>query len=127
MSRDMSLIGLLRFFPLVQFTKARSVDTLGPFSLASLETGFVMASDCQRPAVQPCIHQNDARVGSSPCAPLRVPQELRGNRRGGDPMNPMDEPPRCTRRQKPHKDAAWPQPCPTRPRGRSPGVIRKVQ
>src|SRR3954462_11077634 len=34
MSRDMSLIGLLRRLPLVQFTKARLVDSLGPFSLA---------------------------------------------------------------------------------------------
>src|SRR4051812_44327782 len=59
MSRDTSLIGLLWFLPLVQFTKARPVDTLGPFSLASLETGFVMAPDYQRPAVEPCIHQND--------------------------------------------------------------------
>src|ERR1044072_2407873 len=76
MSRDMGLIGLLRYFPLAQFTKARPVDSLGPFSLASLETGFVMAPDCQRPAVEPCIHQNDARTDSSPCATLRVPQTL---------------------------------------------------
>src|SRR3954465_7370881 len=33
-SRDAGLIGLLRYFPLVQFTKARPVDSLGPFSLA---------------------------------------------------------------------------------------------
>src|SRR3954464_8329319 len=44
MSRDVGLIGLLRYLPLVQFTKARPVDSLGPFSLASLETGFVMAT-----------------------------------------------------------------------------------
>src|ERR1043165_3278438 len=44
MSRGMGLIGLLRYFPLVQFTKARPVGSLGPFSLASLETGFVMAT-----------------------------------------------------------------------------------
>src|SRR4051812_16413441 len=62
MSSDMGLIGLLWFLPPVQFTKARPVDTLGPFSLASLKTGFVMALDSQRPAVEPCIHQNDARV-----------------------------------------------------------------
>src|SRR3954470_11129344 len=73
MSRDMGLIGLLRFFPLVQFTKARPVDTLGPFSLASLETGFVMAPDCQRPVVEPCIHQHDARTDSSPCASSSPP------------------------------------------------------
>src|SRR3954463_7554313 len=80
MSRDMGLIGLLRFLPLVQFTKAQPVDSLGPFSLASLETGFVMAPDCQRPAVEPCTHQNDARMdsspyaSSSPCAPLESPR-----------------------------------------------------
>src|SRR3954465_5854011 len=34
MSRDVSLIGLLRYLPLAQFTKARPVDSLGPFSLA---------------------------------------------------------------------------------------------
>src|SRR3954470_12487887 len=34
MSRDVGLIGLLRYFPLAQFTKARPVDSLGPFSLA---------------------------------------------------------------------------------------------
>src|SRR4051812_23487105 len=34
MSRDVSLIGILRYFPLAQFTKARPVDSLGPFSLA---------------------------------------------------------------------------------------------
>src|SRR3954463_16192045 len=85
MSRDRSLIGLLRFFPLAQFTKARPVDSLGPFSLAFLETGFVMALDCQRPAVEPCIHQNDARMDSSPCATLRVPQALGGTDEGVTP------------------------------------------
>src|SRR3954471_21734648 len=54
MFRDMSLIGILRYLPLAQFTKARPVDSLGPFSLASLETCFVMAPDCQRPVVAPC-------------------------------------------------------------------------
>src|SRR4051812_17677001 len=34
MSRDVSLIGLLRYLPLAQFIKARSVNSLGPFSLA---------------------------------------------------------------------------------------------
>src|SRR3954466_13424738 len=33
MSRNVGLIGLLRYFPLAQFTKARPVDSLGPFSL----------------------------------------------------------------------------------------------
>src|SRR3954462_966032 len=34
MSRDVGLIRLLRYLPLEQFTKARPVDSLGPFSLA---------------------------------------------------------------------------------------------
>src|SRR3954468_13695579 len=34
MLRDVGLIWLLRYFPLAQFTKARPVDSLGPFSLA---------------------------------------------------------------------------------------------
>src|SRR3954466_12639203 len=85
MSRDMGLIGLLRFLTLVQFTKARPVDTLVPFSLASLETDFVMAPDCQRPTVEPCIHQNDARVDSSPCAPLRVPRHSGATNEGVTP------------------------------------------
>src|ERR1043165_9283449 len=58
MSRDMGLIGLLRYLPLVQFTKARPVDSLGPFSLASLEAGFVMAT--RLPATRGCTaHIND--------------------------------------------------------------------
>src|SRR3954467_1606362 len=44
MSRDVGLIGLLRYLPLAQFTKARPIDSLGPFSLESLETGFFMAT-----------------------------------------------------------------------------------
>src|ERR1044072_6346063 len=44
MSRDVSLIGLLRYLPLAQFTKARSVDSLGPFSLA-----FPRNRDCHGP------------------------------------------------------------------------------
>src|SRR3954464_2085018 len=61
MSRDMGLIGLLRYLPLAQFTKARSVDCLGPFSLASLETGFVMVT--RLPATHGCTaHTNDARM-----------------------------------------------------------------
>src|ERR1041385_6578873 len=43
-SRDVGLIGLLRYFPLEQFTKARPVDSLGPFILASLEPGLVMST-----------------------------------------------------------------------------------
>src|SRR3954464_11563861 len=34
MSRDMGLIGILRYLPLAQFTKARPVASLVPFSLA---------------------------------------------------------------------------------------------
>src|SRR3954464_10100567 len=61
MSRDMGLIGLLRYLPLAQFTKARPVDSLGPFSLASLKTGFVMAT--RLPATRGCTaHTNDRRI-----------------------------------------------------------------
>ena len=51
MSRDMGLIGRSRYLPLAQFTKARSVDSLGPFCLTSLETGFVMATRLPATAV----------------------------------------------------------------------------
>src|ERR1041385_8853976 len=60
MSRDMGLIGRLRFLPLVQFTKARSVDSLGPFCLASLETGLVMATRLPATAGAPRIQATDA-------------------------------------------------------------------
>ena len=61
MSRDMGLIGLLRYLPLAQFTKARPVDSLGPFSLASIETGFVMAT--RLPATRGCtMHTNDRQM-----------------------------------------------------------------
>src|SRR4051812_16193913 len=77
MSKDMCLIGLLRYLPLAQFTKARPVDSLGPFSLESLETGFVMAT--RLPATRGCTaHTNDAWMYLSPCANLRVPQALGG-------------------------------------------------
>src|SRR3954471_15519403 len=95
MSRDMGLVGLLRYFPLAQFTKTRPVDSLGPFSLESLKTGFVMAT--RLPATRGCTaHTNDAWMYSSPCATLRVPQALGGYSRGGDPTTPTDEPTRCT-------------------------------
>src|SRR3954468_20448018 len=75
MSRDVGLNGLLRYFPLVQFTKDRPVDILGPFSLESLGTGFVMAT--RLPATRGCtVHTNDEWIYSSPCATLRVPQTL---------------------------------------------------
>src|SRR4051812_18588203 len=60
-SWDVGLIGLLRYLPLVQFTKARPVDSLGPFSLASLKTGFVMAT--RLPATRGCtVHTNDRQM-----------------------------------------------------------------
>src|SRR3954471_14324614 len=72
MSRDMGLIGLLRYLPLAQFAKARPVDSLGPFSLESLETGFVMAT--RLPATRGyTAHTNDAWMYPSPCVTLRVP------------------------------------------------------
>src|SRR3954466_11641638 len=60
MSRDVGLIGLLRYLPLVQFTKARPVDSLGPFSLASLETGFFMAT--RLPATHGCTALSGPRI-----------------------------------------------------------------
>src|ERR1041384_887278 len=61
MSRDVGLIGLLRYLPLAQFPKALPVDSLGPLSLESLETGFVMAT--RLPATCGCTaHTNDARI-----------------------------------------------------------------
>src|SRR3954471_6460790 len=71
-SRDVGLIGLLRYFPLAQFTKARPVDSFTPFSLESLETGFVMTA--RLPATRGCTaHTNDAWMYPSPCVTLRVP------------------------------------------------------
>src|ERR1044071_9470015 len=69
MSRDVSLIGLLRYFPLAQFTKARPVDSLGPFSLESLETGFVMAT--RLPATRGCTAHTMTTRGRT-----RVPARL---------------------------------------------------
>ena len=40
--------------------QARSVDSLGPFSLASLETGFVMATRLPATAGAPRIQATDA-------------------------------------------------------------------
>src|SRR3954466_5477148 len=77
MSRDMGLIGLLWYLPLAQFTKARPVHSLGPFSLESLGTGFVMAT--RLPATRGgTAHTNDEWGYSSPHATLRVPQALGG-------------------------------------------------
>src|SRR3954467_2780110 len=63
MSRDVSLIGLLWYFPLSQFTKARPVDSLSPFSLESLGTGYVMVT--RLPATRGCnVHTNDEWIYS---------------------------------------------------------------
>src|ERR1041384_2579404 len=59
MSRDMGLIGRSQYLPLAQFTKSRSVDSLGPFCLASLETGFVMASMLPATTGAPRIRTTD--------------------------------------------------------------------
>src|ERR1041385_3874935 len=53
MSRDVSLIGLLRYFPLAQFTKARPVDSLGPFSLAIPQNRYCHGS--KLPATRNCV------------------------------------------------------------------------
>src|SRR3954463_7842815 len=70
MSRDMGLIGLLRYVPLEQFTKARSVDSLGPFSLASLEIGFVMAT--RLPATRSCTAHTKRPTNGCTRVPARL-------------------------------------------------------
>src|ERR1043165_5478185 len=70
MSRDMGLIGRSRYLPLAQFTKARSVDSLGPFCLASLETGFVMATMLPATAGAPRMRATDIQRR------IRVPARL---------------------------------------------------
>src|SRR3954464_13499828 len=60
MSRDVGLIGLLRYLPLVQFTKARPVDSLGPFSLAFPQNRYCHGS--KLPATHSCaIHTTTRR------------------------------------------------------------------
>src|SRR4051812_37187880 len=70
MSRDMGLIGLLRYFPLAQFTKARPVDSLGPFNLASLETGFVMAT--RLTASRSCAAHTNKQTNGCTRVPARL-------------------------------------------------------
>src|SRR3954469_13196624 len=52
MSRDMGLIGLLWYLPLAQFTKARPVDSFGPFSLAFPRNRYCHGS--KLPATRSC-------------------------------------------------------------------------
>src|SRR3954469_11068186 len=70
MSRDVSFIGLLRYLPVVQFTKARPVDSLGPFSLAFPRNRFCHGSNL--PATRGYAAQTTikATTKSSPCATL---------------------------------------------------------
>src|ERR1043165_3604906 len=90
MSWDVGLIGLLRYFPLAQFTKARLVDFLGPFSLAFPRNRYCHGS--KLPVTRSCaVHTTtNAMTNSIPCATLRVPQAL-----GGDPTTPTHEDTRC--------------------------------
>src|SRR3954466_822093 len=83
MSRDVGLIGLLRYLPLAQFTKARPVDSLGPFSLAIPRNRYCHGS--KLPATCSCAAHTMKRqtTNLSPCATLQVPQAL-----GGDPTTP---------------------------------------
>src|SRR3954463_6316287 len=52
-SRDVGLIGLLRYLALAQFTKARPVDSLGPFSLAIPRNKYCHGS--KLPATRSCV------------------------------------------------------------------------
>src|SRR4051812_46839840 len=70
MSRDVGLIGILRYLPLAQFTKARPVDSFGPFSLASLETGFVMAT--RLPATHGCAAHTNKQTNGCTRVPARL-------------------------------------------------------
>src|SRR3954468_5782034 len=78
MSRDVGLIGLLRYLPLAQFTKARPVDSLGPFSLAFPRNRYCHGSKAASDPYLCCAYDDKAMKDSSPCATLRVPQALGG-------------------------------------------------
>src|SRR3954468_7090857 len=69
MSRDVGLIGLLRYLPLVQFTKARSVDSMGPFSLAFPQNRY--CHGIRLPATRGCTAHTNTTRGRA-----RVPARL---------------------------------------------------
>src|SRR3954463_7799763 len=69
MSRGMGLIGLLQYLPLAQFTKARPVDSLVPFSLAFPRNRFCHGP--RLPATRGCtVHTKTTR------GRIRVPVRL---------------------------------------------------
>src|SRR3954463_12226474 len=74
MSRDVSLIGLLRYLPLVQFTKARPVDSLGPFSLAFPRNRFFHGP--RLPATRGCTAHTMKTRGRTrvPARPFESPR-----------------------------------------------------
>src|SRR3954469_13319040 len=53
MSRDVGLIGLMRYLPLAEFNRARPVDSLGPFSLAFPRNRYCHGS--KLPATRSCV------------------------------------------------------------------------
>src|SRR3954471_2613869 len=69
MSRDVSLIGILRYLPLAQFTKARPVDSLGPFSLAFPRNRYCHGP--RLPATRGCTAHTTTTQGR-----IRVPARL---------------------------------------------------
>src|SRR3954470_17345401 len=73
MSRDVGLIGLLRYLPLAQFTKARPVDSLGPFILAISRNRYRHGSKLPAARSYAAHMMTYATTYSSLCATLRVP------------------------------------------------------
>src|SRR3954463_10435815 len=69
MSRGMGLIGLLQYLPLAQFTKARPVDSLGPFSLAFPRNRYCHGP--RLPATRGCTVQTKTTRGR-----VQVPARL---------------------------------------------------
>src|ERR1043165_956341 len=100
MSRDVSLIGLLRYLPLVQFTKARSVDSLGPFSLAFPRNRYCHGP--RLPVTRGCTAHTKTTRGRVrvPARLLKSPRHSGATDEGGDPTTPTGEATWCTQRQK---------------------------
>src|SRR3954463_8152039 len=69
MSRDVGLIGLVRYFPLAPFTKARPVDSLGPFSFAFPRDRYCHGP--RLPATRGCTAHTKTTRGR-----IRVPARL---------------------------------------------------
>ena len=128
MSRDMGLIGLLRYLPLAQFTKARPVDSLGPCSLAFPRNRF-----CHGPRL-PTTHGCTAHTMTTR-GRIRVPARLFESPRhsgatdeGVTPQLLCMDLPGALEDGRAHEDIAWAKPWPANwHRRRGPRLARKVQ